>query len=111
MDKPKGQLASAVPISRQCLLKLEKQQYTQPIHLSNKHNLQRTRNRCENLPLNECIRTPKCGWLSDSAKKGGRCYEGTPIGPINPMDVPDAENSVRRNLQMDRWRYYQPHLM
>ena len=60
-------------------------------------------NHCKNLTYNDCLQTSYCGWLIDDIYS--RCLQGTPMGPMHPNLQPDAENSVRGNVQHDRWIY------
>ena len=58
---------------------------------------------CKNLTKDDCLQTSHCGWFVDD--NYSRCLQGTPIGPMNPNLQPDAENSIRGNVQHDRWIY------
>jgi hypothetical protein len=60
--------------------------------------------RCDNLPLKQCVTTPRCGWLSQQRVDGswhGRCYPGTTEGPRDPLK---SQNPEEREL----WIYAQP---
>jgi hypothetical protein len=39
---------------------------------------------CQNLKKTECINKKWCGWLGDRTNRLGKCYPGTPVGPLNP---------------------------
>jgi len=58
---------------------------------------------CKNLNKNKCLQKSYCGWLIDDVYS--RCVQGTPMGPLNPNLQPDAENSIKKNIQYDRWIY------
>lgn len=58
---------------------------------------------CKNLDFTKCLQTTHCGWLLDS--DNSRCLQGTAVGPLNQNLQPDAENSIKGNIQYDRWIY------
>jgi hypothetical protein len=114
MKIPYGQTVSEVPLTKQCLLakyahscqnKLKPLAISKkPIHLKVEGTYPITKTRCDNLNIHQCLNTPTCGWLVDRTGKNGRCLAGTPIGPNNPKDIPDSEDSIRRNMT-DMWKY------
>lgn len=65
--------------------------------------------RCDHLSMRECLNTPRCGWLTNRGGHFGRCLPGTPVGSLNPRHIPDAEDSIRKNITLDNWKYsYSP---
>lgn len=64
--------------------------------------------RCDDLPVHKCLTTPGCGWLVNKGGDLGRCLPGTPIGPLNPLHIPDAEDAKRKNITLDNWKYAHP---
>ena len=106
---PMGQIASEKPLSKKCLLSRYQEQCK---NLPKKHVIRGHKgsiydykpydhikiSRCKDLNYTECLTTPRCGWLKN------QCVAGTPIGPLNPLHVPYAENNPRRNM-IDTWKY------
>lgn len=133
LSSPPGQVVSEVPLSDSCLLDMylssccgkekksinkRKNKGKHTINLTVPGFYPRQDSRCYHLSIRDCLATPGCGWLAESGDMGlsttdsfhhhGQCYPGTPIGPIYPRLQPIAEDSQRKNIQLDRWKYAHP---
>ena len=62
---------------------------------------------CTGLNFDNCMKVSNCGWLTDDPNYS-RCLPGTPVGPLNPKLQPDAEQSMKGNIQYDMWIYSNP---
>lgn len=62
---------------------------------------------CSDLKYEQCLRTPKCGWLRKRYPLRGNCVSGTAQGPLNYRLLPEAEEGRYKNYQLDFWTYYQ----
>jgi hypothetical protein len=112
-----SQIISEIPLTKNCLLSKYYSIQNTPKKNIKEINLHvpgyypRETSRCDNLSVNKCLLTHGCGWLSEPGNKDlsfyGRCYPGTPIGPLNPKLYPNVEDSEKRNL-IDQWKYANP---
>ena len=59
---------------------------------------------CVGLNFDNCMKISNCGWLKNDLNYS-RCLPGTPVGPLNPKFQPDAEQSIKGNIQSDMWIY------
>lgn len=136
MSVPEGQVSSWEPMSRSCLLNRYVAQCNKPgarrfpaqfvnsgqsgdpvyqrdskfdnLVVPGRYPVRRSR--CNNLSYFQCLETPTCGWLLDRSSKTmrGRCVSGTPVGPLNPVHAPDAEDAVRNNISLHDWQFSNP---
>jgi hypothetical protein len=127
MSIPIGQITSAIPISKKCLLdnyyKSKCRSSPHFLNTNNKNNVydfkpfeQELKNekestfftRCDSLKIKDCLATPSCGWLTNRNGVQGLCLQGTPSGPNNPKYIPDAEDSSKKNITLNSWKFSNP---
>lgn len=117
MSVPSGQTVSTEPLSKKCLLSKYTRSCDQKIRDIRKPKFKNLKikdfypvreSRCDYLDIRDCLVTPTCGWLTNRGGELGRCVRGTPIGPLNPRDIPDPEDSLRNNISLDMWKYSHP---
>jgi hypothetical protein len=102
-------IVSEVPLSRDCLLNLHHVYRKQPAYyhlaIDKPNGDDENKDVCQEIKSRrQCVKTPGCGWLTDLK----RCFYGTPIGPSNPLFVPDAENTDKKNITLQGWEFSTP---